>query len=150
MDTSKKYIKMCKKAEEIQKGWNPREGDLGFLEKGKSYFHHFEATEDDEYNAPEQSYGNPIIILESFAFSVKEDGFIWLPRQDQLQEMIDWEAFSYKVSTQIFQINEFYDNLPESVDDTGYPTSMEQIWLMFVMSEKFGKEWVENDWQKKK
>ena len=63
MDTSEKYIEMCSAAEEIQKGWEPIEGDY--------------------YSA----LGNPRIYIPGQWGIGLNPGDVWLPRQDQLQDL---------------------------------------------------------------
>ncbi len=69
---------------------------------------------------------------------------IWLPRQDQLQEM---SSFSH--AERLFRFYEFLqkqflynENQWNSLDNI----SMEQLWLAFVMKEKFNKEWDGKNW----
>ena len=72
-------------------------------------------------------------------------GIIWLPTQDRLQEMIEFPCGTFK------------DNFWSALDDLHkysftedwmewIPTSMEQLWLAFVMHEKFGKSWNGDKW----
>ena len=71
---------------------------------------------------------------------------IWLPRLDQLQAMvgglehgfIDW----VKWLGNIYGFN--YGDKPNG--HLQIFSSWEQLWLAFVMSEKFGKIWSENSW----
>jgi len=141
MDTSETYIKMCEKAEEIQGEWNePKEGDYYLA------FH------------------NQRCIAGLLAiWTGKEEGilrlakqgkyFIWLPRQDQLQEMV-----SFGPPSQVHMIMDFMDSnywkeiaedgieeytSPEEIFDT-----WEQLWLAFVMKEKYGKVWDGENWIK--
>ena len=68
---------------------------------------------------------------------------IWLPRQDQLQEMVrrdnqDFPNFALNfctwVSTKLW--SPFLDKF----------TSMEQLWLAFVMKENYNKVWDSSRW----
>lgn len=72
----------------------------------------------------------------------------WLPRQDQLQEM---------VSVPIGTFNDNFWTILEDLRDWGHnyaefqqwiPLSMEQLWLAFVMNEKYNKVWNGEDWVK--
>lgn len=65
---------------------------------------------------------------------------VWLPRQDQLPEMV---FGSEVISTGIVQsLWEFCrENSSVPLD------SMEQLWLAFVMKEKFGKTWAGDKWE---
>ena len=69
---TKNYIKMCGKANEIQKKWKPKIGDR---------FHHIKG----KYN---------IILTELYfrTYLPHKVGF-WLPTQEQLQEMIITKGF---------------------------------------------------------
>ena len=115
MDTSETYIKMCEKAEEIQEQYHNFNDDKCFRTNPTTH-----------YPAP----GEPHIV--------------WLPRQDQLQEMVstnywsDIERFSGFCKNKL--LLEPLRNIKEQ--------SMEQLWLAFVMKEKYGKYWNGNDWVK--
>ena len=66
----------------------------------------------------------------------------WLPRQDQLQEMVNWEK--------IFIVREGKEYQQRSLGDILLrANSMEQLWLAFVMKEKFNKEWDGKEWKAK-
>jgi hypothetical protein len=157
MDTSETYIKMCEKATEIQK--------LAFRIGGRF-----------------EDYPNEDILIDftgSFYFannatlqttkSPEWDGaLIWLPRQDQLQEMVGLNQ--HNVDYMFPKLSGFhFRNMYEAIenknlaDDKGDKlindnqrkmarhfrhlfTSMEQLWLAFVMSEKFGKIWNGEEW----
>ena len=122
MDTSKEYIKMCRQSEEIQKSYegNGKIGDFVFNWAGR---------------------GN-IVIREWEDLKTHQN--TWLPRQDQLQEMM---SKSYGNCT-------WYGVLDVLIDyyQTGeYKNinSMEQLWLAFVMAEKYQKHWNGRDWVKR-
>ena len=75
-------------------------------------------------------------------------GYVWLPRQDQLQEMVKQKtllmSLKHFCDWSLLQDEEFFKTQCDKV------TSMEQLWLAFVMKEKYnktwnGKEWIEND-----
>lgn len=132
MDTSETRIKMCKKAEEIQE----------LAPKMEPWFSYNNVTVDSrgEFNAFPQNW--------------PEDSFIWLPRQDELQEMLGdkWSVPWLPRNIWDFYRTQFY---PHSVYEreglypsTWEPDSMEQLWLAFVMKEKYGKVWNGEDWIK--
>jgi hypothetical protein len=67
---------------------------------------------------------------------------IWLPRQDQLQEMI-------KTESNFDLIKEFRDWQMEDKKikiDWLLNWSMEQLWLAFVMKKKYGNTWDGKEW----
>ena len=130
MDKTKEYILMCKKAEEIQKVWEHCAGDVC---------------------SPRFSDNNTWIVGFNTGFSeLKEKDIIWLPRQDQLQEMIRHKRCSQLQFedwySELKRFTLFCGNLPACPEN--YFKSMEQLWLAFVMKEKFNKKWTGNDWKK--
>jgi len=128
MDTSETYIKMCEKATEIQTS----QQDMGFIH-GDYYYEPASRNWDIIYDSHKSYvYGIPLCI--------------WLPRQDQLQEMLSLHNLWAK--TLAF---EFFLRKEGSYDIKSYAfqfTSMEQLWLAFVMKEKYNKVWNGEDWVK--
>jgi len=134
VDKTKEYILMCEKAVEIQKSYKNKIDMDGNIDKewnvGDVLFRYGEV----EVSSNEGEYGLPD----------RQDGEVWLPRQDQLQEMRSWdkrmtiretlETFSVFIG---FERAEYYDKF----------TSMEQLWLAFVMKEKYNKQWNGKDWK---
>ena len=119
MDTSKEYINMSKKAVEIQ---------------------HDELHKGDYIEINEKIN----LIANTMHYSPADlDNAIWLPRQDQLQEMVEPKEYnSYRF---VRKLNEFVDKY-NAGELTGNP-SMEQLWLAFVMKEKYSKTWNGTDWE---
>ena len=119
MDTSTKYIEMCRAASEIQKAWEPAVCD-------------WRTNSQKCMMLPHACRGNPLYVD-------KENDF-WLPRQDQLQEMITGDDYLYRTefgnsSGALFEaITEFAHR-----EDCG--ESFEMLWLIFVMERKFKKFW---------
>ena len=119
MDTSKEYILMCRKAGEIQHE-ELHTRDFAVNKKGKMIFIHSHLT------------------------SLTLDEATWLPRQDQLQEIFDGYFGSPARTIHFF---DQYIKIQSISTQRNY--SMEQLWLAFVMSEKFSKRWTGTDWVKK-
>ena len=123
MDTSKEYIKMCDCGEiqDESPDSSDSSGQLWYCRECKEI-----ATEDDGY---------------SYCKSRCEGNYVWLPRQYQLQEMIidkfkDWHNDTLGMCLEFhFFINYEYK-----------AKSMEQLWLAFIMKEKFNKTWDRKDW----
>jgi len=77
---------------------------------------------------------------------------IWLPRQDQLQEMyFDFvpalEHFPIAIIARLYIFSSIRIKSPSV--DLNYVeqfTSMEQLWLAFVMKEKYNKIWNGEEW----
>jgi hypothetical protein len=115
---------MSKKAEEIQRQWAPAEGDV-FVDE-----------------LCHTSIVNPSILdhLNKSFKEGKRENYVWLPRQDQLQEII-LPMFKGNCDWMLEECYKFIQ-LPHPVKSQ----SMEQIWLAFVMQELFAKNWNGEDW----
>lgn len=116
MDTSETYIKMCD-CPEIQGKWQYQRGDWYAWSEGLKWF----ACPDtaDDFIGFEGSCGKT-----------------WLPRQDQLQEMVGGMC----------SIDLMADYLDATYDLGFEPESMEQLWLALVMREKYNKDWNGKEW----
>jgi len=131
MDTSEQNIKMCEKAVEIQ-ALKPTKFDwLGNCYFGTTHFH--------SENEPS--------LFGTVGFKLANVDAVWLPRQDQLQEMV------VKLGGTLESLlTDFIDFCQLMSDDGTYVTyvyccaSMEQLWLAFVMKEKYNKVWNGEDW----
>ena len=114
------YIKMCEKAVEIQEQRNV----LAFVPNGS----------------------DTICWCGADTYSDGKNGAIWLPRQDQLQEMFNFPYGTAKdwLWTLLDVIHKFGFN---SKFKEWIPCSMEQLWLAFIMKEKYNKVWTNNEWR---
>ena len=117
MDTTPKYILMSEKAIKIQEGWRPQRGDF-YLSK----------------------YTKSVVVAHPwFDLSTLNDTekYVWLLRQDQLQDMLSQRVCLFVL------IRDFKSFCNDSRIQTLH-TSMEQLWLAFVMHEKYEKHWHED------
>lgn len=164
MDTSNEYVKMCEKAEEIQTIWKPSIGDYHW----RKYTVFGDELDDQIWgndNCPEITILHTKSSVDGYWFACTKDGeertfsnyegvvkctSIWLPRQDQLQEMIDTQQRDWINVLEMFTIwafwgiNEYTLSPSPIFYGMGIPHnvfSMEQLWLAFVMKEKYGKVW---------
>jgi len=143
MDTTEKYIKMCEKAEEIQGLLDEEEdGNYLYVKKtqsikitGHPWFYWLE----------NYGNGNPCQQWVSYYWESDSPDYygqdvVWLPRQDQLQEMIAKPKYNLAKLRAIthFIMNEY----GISID-----WSMEQLWLAFVMKERWNKVWDGEKWE---
>ncbi|MCP3680290.1 MAG: hypothetical protein GY782_08595 [Gammaproteobacteria bacterium] len=75
-----------------------------------------------------------------------ENKLVWLPRQDQLQDMIDHALEIFKSDLNQWSI----DNALAIDDDNyiwiGYFDSLERALLAFIMHEKYNKKWNGEEW----
>ena len=117
MDTSKTYIKMSEKAEEddLNRRYNWEMGDYWW----------------DGY----QIHINPKADFPHLS-STAAPRPIWLPRQDQLQEMVGGNLH--------YLIIDFFDWVRH--ENSVLYTSMEQLWLAFVMKALYSKVWDGTEW----
>ena len=119
MDTTPNYVKMCEKAEEIQS-----------LKKIKAITAYRlvcgEIIDED---------GNYIIEVEKPIPDIQGYYYVWLPRQDQLQAMMGEELYQLLGGFDRWLLKMLYEK------DSDLYSSMEQLWLTFVMHQKFGKTW---------
>ena len=123
MDTSETYIKMCEKAWKFLKPDIPI-GELLFSRRLRMLY---------------VLDGKVVHWRESVNTSNSDRAFPLL-EQDQLQEMIG----NYE---NCLALIDRYDQ--ESSVDYDYPEvkSMEQLWLAFVMKEKYSKVWSGAQWE---
>jgi len=128
MDTTETYIKMCEEAKEIQGVFQAK----GMFE-----------TDNTDFVA---------------GWNVASDygDYIWLPRQDELQAMfLSHKNPEWSESPTPFELNLLFVDF---VQDTLYTDrlcmdikdSMEQLWLAFLLAEKYGKYWDGAEWVLKK
>jgi hypothetical protein len=131
MDTSKEYIDMCEKAQEIQelrshyRDWESQDFCVKIAENG---------TYDVESSNAED--------FEILRFNTTQKGVVWIPRQDQLQDMVkDLPEFKGRkhgfVETAALR---FYEYAGINTRILGL-NSFEKQWLAFVMREKYNKKW---------
>ena len=129
------YIKMCRGAREIQKNYKiPKKGDFIKTNSG------IEIVQDYRYEEEE------LIVCcdEPFNFD-GEFGmgeFVWLPRQDQLQEMINYNFTIQKLDSKIgayYKVEGIASN--DFIEDT-----IEKGLLQLTMDMNYNKTWNGEDW----
>ncbi len=144
MDTSEQYIKMCD-CEEIQGRHTFSEGDWFRYHSGycveaiRAYFGG--DIEDELCNAQADT---------SCRCSSGHRQYLWLPRQDQLQEMVDewWKEngdYGQPLIKGLYDFAMAYNPQPFREDELPIK-SWEQLWLAFVMKSLHSKVWDGNSW----
>lgn len=163
MDTTKEYISMCEKAIEIQKLWNPTYGDY----LSETFIHRFNCRKVGIYLSVThqnfvKEYKNKDERRAEFIDEFKTE-FDWLPRQDQLQEMLMSKyAFNhrytkaYHLYVEGFLSEHMLEDVCRWCDCDAkiwrngkikkWWKSMEQLWLAFVMFENYSKIWDGKNW----
>ena len=140
MDHTKKNIEMCEKAKELQKNHKWKPGDTFYFKGYKSAV-------------------TFIPVEKVQVFDIDEDHVndwwdcIWLPRQDDLQEIVKEKCIARMTSRCIFEgenlmLMAFYHWAMFSVAAQMAKGSLEQLWLGFVMHEKYNKAWNGKEWIK--
>jgi hypothetical protein len=139
VDTSSEYILMCEKAEEIQKDYSiPKAGDFIKCKNG------IEIVLDYLYEGDDLK----VLITTDTDIGFMRDEFIWLPRQDQLQEMVKEQAakdFEDGIDMGLGYAADFFDWWLKG-NANPFPKSMEQLWLEYLMHLKFNKTWNGKEW----
>jgi len=131
MDKSETYIKMCEKAYPIIGNREPCARDYWMICDGDNT----DVMIITDYPTDSGCYGPGV--------GIPGDMYGWEPlfpiwRQDQLQEMVIEDTGSIAL---IFVFNYWFYNA-----DIDEDSSMEQLWLAFVMKEKYGKVWNGEEW----
>jgi len=163
MDTTPEYIKMCEMAKEIQnlrKDISDKKFVTTLYETGDWFCY------TDPYSITIRMTGgnqNPTELVKGiyvvgsssiqsssipdrkekleFINGYKEvKNIIWLPRQDQLQEIV---SPSFLKEDKFMIIDKFLS----FIDYADREWSFEQLWLAFVMKEKFNKIWDGEEWK---
>lgn len=124
MDTSEQYIKMCD-CEEIQ-GHRDVFETIGI---------------DDENYDPRIRIDKQGSFWWESNTTWEKTKHIWLPRQDQLQEMVANGDCAYDLFHRFEIWVNWYDNEISQLE-----LSMNQLWLAFVMKERFNKVWDGDSW----
>jgi len=158
MDTSTEYVEMCKKAHEIQHHDFER-GDYFHISKGTHYTGEYEGVTSEDmtdifipqegrdypftsvgYNGDDTvMYIGSVFSEYPFAEEYRISDVVWLPRQDQLQEMLSDDGVYLVLTLEKFFVERLLSNVS---------LSMEQLWLAIVMHEKFNKIWNGIEWIK--
>lgn len=146
MDTSPEYIKMCN-CPEIQNGRHPSVGSL-FWEPKMAVFGLLVMSHEKQQYGWEKPWHEPLLMsLKDYRLLTLDHHAIWLPTQSQLQEMVgQWTIVElFGLFGQWHRSNwrkmEYRPHFPNAFI-TG-----EQLWLAFVMKEKFNKVWTGTEWK---
>ncbi len=142
MDTSETYIKQCAKASEIQSLRKATQKELDYHGKASPHW-----QPGDFYTCTTGRGRFDGIISEGEDNPPDMFKPVWLPRQDQLQEIVknaqsgDW----------LFDLLDGFHDFALGNGIYGTSThykfeSMEQLWLAFIMKGKYNKVWNGKDW----
>lgn len=140
MDTSEEYVEMCSKAEEIQKDIE----EAGGAWIGNNILYHVAPTNqphnrDGYYHIVDENAIRRCETCGNEESYIKSSIYTWLPRQDQSQEMVIGKVDHW--TTGVTGLWNLYCFAQENDWQ-----SMEQLWLKFVMKEKYRKTWKGGEW----
>ena len=144
MDRGETYIEMCKAATEIQLLAPSMQTRIHLsmniyncsTKDDSAFFWCMDTFEDDDLGGS--------ILTDTIA--------IWLPRQDQLQAIVrqeplseDWITNPMDAELAMLFLDFIYDEIGQQ-RKLRISETMEQLWLMFVMEEKYSKQWMGEEW----
>ncbi len=142
MDTTKEYILMCEKALEIQELWKPETGDYVYSIRNGNHKDHLRIITNSDVVGCRNPY-KPEIWNTTPILQRKRTKNIFIPRQDHLQGMVidnvgceEW--WENKLFTMCYVFMQTHNMAWQS---------MEQLWLAFVMSERYSKQWNGTEWK---
>ncbi len=150
MDIYKEYIKMCKRAEEIQENWIVNCCDL-VSSKYNNYVYQILEIEGCFFDS--KAYKVRIRRDDGVVGGDNTNNLIWLPRQDQLQDMVKQTHPNPNKFTEILQdlfgFTEFIWDEDGIVNkDLAFePQSFEQLLLAYVMETNYNKIWNKEEWR---
>lgn len=131
MDATKDNVEMCLKAHEIQDQWKFTIGDY-FTTPDMTASNHNPCIVDDFWL-------NDELTKRTLSNRMKSRDWIWLPRQDQLQDMLE-DVFSNREIVPL--TSKLHDVCVHLIQEHNFGgRTMEQLWLAFVMHEKYEKVW---------
>ncbi len=142
MDTSKEYIKMCEKAIGIQKLWKVKEGDYACIIERE---HNNDLNESviitEVSRVSEITHFSTLGLKNDYSASwFYPERNIWLPKQDQLQGMLNRTTWHLEQSFHYWFLER------SKIKGNSDKRTMEQLWLAFVMKENFNKTWNGKKW----
>ena len=153
---TKNFIKMCEQGKEIQKGWKPKIGDYIYLKKnGDTSIRENQIYLITDIVGVKISYINTFTGIDSWCYENRlKYYFIYLPTQEQLQEMVNWKNIikksscnqtwkkDFQVGVILIELTDFYKFAINRQDN------LNELWLAFVMHEKYDKTWTGEKWVK--
>ena len=126
---------MCEKAEEIQKKAKFEKGDFVY-----SYSESY--VQVDENTKKAQRVGQGVFILDLIVNSIeKKELAVWLPRQDQLQEISKKDFDLNGQITELINCQNYYYSFKRILFET-----FEKLWLAYIMKQLYNKEWNGKEW----
>jgi hypothetical protein len=154
MDTSKEYIEMCEKVEDIQTRWEPKYGDIYVWAENTIRKKRKKAKNIYSIVRGMDAFKKDIVCAVTGPTNERRhrSQVVWLPRLDQLQGMIPisrgysyWQPMYDLIMWALPSTDEMKPG-GKAYTIVNQFTSMEQLWLAFVMRKKYGKVWNGKEW----
>lgn len=159
------YIKMCKEATEIQGAWKPKPGDYVYNPypsiRAKSQIDVLIRAfkEEDEFKfkrALLKEDGSYLGVTTVETELPLKKRFAWLPRQEDLQEIIvnEYEHLGLKFYQRAEKGYEYMRLMDgffmwyNSTNNDLFEQSIDTMWLRFTMEEVYNKQWNGKTWVK--
>ena len=164
MDKTEKYILMCKRADEIQEIWRTT-ADWNIIPSfvydkiservciitylPKSLRDKIDSSSEMIVLSIERNRDKNLWIQEG---APPSESCVWLPDQSQLQEMVDWKGLTllFRKSDSLmfdYELHWEKNNTEKGYGKVTIGSSMEQLWLAFIMSELYRKQWDGEEWK---
>lgn len=133
----KYYLEKCTYALDIQINWKPKQGDICFYTDKQPIFG-IVCYDVKNKKLCFQKFDEPVNLF------FDKQSYIFLPRQDQLQAMVNFDFVA-----DIFEFKKWMINKINRNSKSSY-CCPEEIWLEYVMEFKYKQIWSTNRWRKKK
>ena len=149
MDLSEKFVYMCLKSKKLQEIWKPEEFDfVAYKNKNEG------SLEENEKIQIVRHCTEGMFDVEDMKIRVGVNGYhwiAWIPRQDQLQRILEARYLKSAGLTSIFyMLYQFSsDVLYEDDGETKRFETVDQLMLACYMREEYGLFWYENDWRER-
>lgn len=138
MDKSRQYIQMCKTSKEIQGMWKAKAGDFYVNSNDKVLCW---VPGPDPSAHIKKGFG-----IETQGKITRISPLAWLPKLDQLIELSQSPGTGIRNISFIFYewVKRPYGKQDKPVNK--FFSSLEQMWLAFIMFKKFSKTWQGDGW----
>jgi hypothetical protein len=138
MDKSRQYIQMCKRSKEIQNLWQPKAGDF-YVDSGSKVLCWIPGSP----KAPSIRKGFAVVPGDKVT---RISPMYWLPKLDQLIETSQFPGSGFRDISFVFYEWVKVPYGPDAQPANKFFTSLEQLWLAFIMVKKFSKIWESGEW----
>lgn len=131
IDTSEEYFDMSREAKEIQEGWSPQIGDFVYQ------------------NHPTSKEWICGIIAYPESVTKNIEIIAWLPRQDQLQNILKKDLDKQLTFWHtIMDFERYFKAIWRDECKNDYPNevNLDRLWLNFFMKKKYNKTWSGKNW----